>query len=99
MLRTLAVNEKGNWKDHLPQIVHAYNCTRRESTGFSPPFLLFGHHLCLLVDILFGLVGEKQIMSHKSYTDRWAKRMTEAYRIASEKSSLSSIKNKYMTKS
>ena len=36
MLRTLPVNKKSRWKDSLNKVVHAYNCTRNDVTGFSP---------------------------------------------------------------
>ena len=32
MLQTLTDREKERWKEHLPQMIHAYNCTRHEST-------------------------------------------------------------------
>lgn len=72
MLRTLADKDKERWRDHLQQILHSYNCTRHESTGYSPYFLLYGHHPRLPVDLLFGLIDEKQ------RKEKWAERMTEA---------------------
>lgn len=42
MLRTVPDNEKYNWKDHVNKVIHAYNCTRNDSGGYSPFFFLFG---------------------------------------------------------
>ncbi|KAJ8012613.1 hypothetical protein DPEC_G00044680 [Dallia pectoralis] len=94
MLRTLADKEKERWKEHLPQIVHAYNCTRHESTGYSPFYLLYGRNPHLPVDLIFGLVEPRDGVTPKGYANQWAARMVEAYKIAEGNSRKASARGK-----
>ena len=55
MLGTLQENQKSDWKAHVPTLVHAYNATFHDSTGFSPYFLMFGRHPRLAIDAFLGL--------------------------------------------
>ena len=43
------------WPEHVATIVHAYNCTKSNSTGFYPYFLLHERHPMLPVDIEIGV--------------------------------------------
>uniref|UniRef100_A0A3Q3K445 Gypsy retrotransposon integrase-like protein 1 n=1 Tax=Monopterus albus TaxID=43700 RepID=A0A3Q3K445_MONAL len=95
MLRTLSEKERDNWKDHLTHVVHAYNCTRHESTGFSPYYLLYGRHPQLPVDLLFGLIVEGEEETPHGYAEKWKEKMVEAYKIANANSQQSSAKGKH----
>ena len=50
MLGTLEDRQKEDWKSYVAPLVHSYNATRHDSTGFSPYFLMFGRHPRLAVD-------------------------------------------------
>ena len=42
MLGTLLEKPKSTWMEQVPTLVHAYNCTMNNVTGFSPYYLMFG---------------------------------------------------------
>ena len=82
MLRTLEESQKSRWKEHLNKVVHAYNSTVHEATGFSPFFLLFGREPTLPVDLMFPRKGEERNQSQTGYAEKWREVMQEAYAIA-----------------
>ena len=86
MLHTLPETQKSRWADNLNHEVHAYNCTRHESTGYSTFFLLVGRHPRLPVDLMFEIEGQTNHENHSKYVEKWRKAMTEAYELAGKKS-------------
>ena len=94
MLRTLPENEKSQWKDHVCKVVHAYNCTRNGTTGYSPFFLLFGRHPRLPIDLIFQTKTPSTKQEHLQYVKQWGQAMQEAYQLAGKKINERGIKAK-----
>ncbi|CAI5672770.1 unnamed protein product [Oreochromis niloticus] len=95
MLGTLRDQEKSCWRDHVRPLVHAYNCTRNEVTGFTPYELMFGRQPRLPVDLAFNLpVQEEQHSSHSEYVQKLKSRLKESYKLAVDKAAKMAHKNK-----
>lgn len=93
MLGTLEPKQKSKWKDHVKPLVHAYNCTRNDTTGFTPYELMFGRSPP--VDLAFGLpVNQGKHQPHSQYVQSLKARLQESYRIASETAAKAAEKNK-----
>jgi hypothetical protein len=83
MLGTLEPYQKVDWKKYVAPLVHAYNCTKHETTGYSPFYLMFLRHPRLPVDLLFGTgAGHDGPQYHKEFVASLRKRMQYAYDIA-----------------
>ena len=94
MLRTLPESYKSRWHEHLNKVTHAYNCTRNDSTGFSPFYLLFGRHPRLPIDMIFNIDQPSSARSYNEYVQQWKQAMEEAYSIANRRSIAAGEKNK-----
>ncbi|XP_067664261.1 uncharacterized protein [Haliotis asinina] len=95
MLGTLEPESKKDWKTHVAPLVHAYNCTRHETTGYSPFYLMFGRHPRLPIDLAFGLDMESVIStSMLKYTKTLQGKLRNAYEIAARKASESQSQQK-----
>lgn len=57
MLETLEPSQKSKWSQNIAHLVHAYNCTPNEATGYSPYLLMFGREARLPVGCLFWCVS------------------------------------------
>ena len=85
MLRTLPESYKSHWKEYLNKVVHAYNCTRHKLTGYSPFYLIFGHHPRLPIDLVFNLKPPVENKSYPKYVADWQSALKEAYSITASK--------------
>ena len=94
MLCTLPESYKSRWEEHLSKVIHAYNCTRNDSTGFSPFYLLFGRHPRLPINMIFNIDQPSSATSYSEYVQQWKQAMEEAYSIANHRSIATGEKNK-----
>ncbi len=94
MLGTLDNSKKSDWKAYVPSLVHAYNCTRNEVTGYSPHYIMFGRHPRLPVDLILGRPRVEGSSDYGSFVDSLKKRLQYAYKVASDKVAESQRSNK-----
>ncbi|XP_076850337.1 uncharacterized protein LOC143500204 [Brachyhypopomus gauderio] len=93
MLGTLESAQKRQWSQHVTQLVHAYNSTKNDSTGYSPYYLMFGREARLPVDICFG-AEEREGVSHSRYVEELRKDLQSAYELAKKASNQVHLRNK-----
>ena len=96
MLGTLEDRQKEDWKSFVAPLVHAYNATKHDSTGFSPYFLMFGRHPRLAVDAFIGIKSSQDppIKSREHYATKLKKRLHFAYKAASSEAEKSASRQK-----
>ena len=79
MLKTLDPIQKPRWKEHVTALVHAYNCTKHESTQYSPFYLMFGRQPRLPINVFLGVDPD-----YTPSVESVKKRLEAAYKAASE---------------
>ena len=85
MVGTLLEKPKSTWREQVPTLVHAYNCTKNNVTDFSPYYLVFGQEPCLPNDILFGTnTADLKGNTSTKYVENLKKIIEWAYKTASE---------------
>ncbi|MCG7878036.1 MAG: DDE-type integrase/transposase/recombinase [Candidatus Thiodiazotropha taylori] len=95
MLGTLEEYQKSDWKAHIPTLVHAYNATFHDSTGYSPFFLMFGRHPRLAIDAFLGLTPDSLSGTcHSDYIRKLRDRLNFAYKKAEEEAKQSAAVHK-----
>ena len=83
MLRTLEHAKKLDWKSSVSSLVHAYNCTNHDSTGFSPYEIMFGRKPKLPIDILFDLHSNEEPLEYTLFVQKLKDRLKYTYDLVS----------------
>ena len=97
MLGTLDPKKKADWKSHVGSLVLVYNCTKHDTTGFSPYYLLFGHHHRIVVDLALGRHESSGPVTSHDYINTLKEGLKEVYDLAesSVKHSQADQKDRY----
>ena len=83
-------------ENHVPSLVHAYNCTRNAVTGLSLYYLLFGREPRLPVDVEFRLQrgGQRGSPGESNYISQLRRRLTFAHRKARHMAQMQQAKHR-----
>lgn len=95
MLGTLKAQEKSRWKDFVKPLVHAYNCTKHETTGFTPYELMFRRQPRLPVDLIFNTtVNRDSPKFHSQYVQSLKTHLQESCKLAQKNAAKTAGRNK-----
>ena len=96
-LVALDLKKKADWKSHVGSLVHAYNCTKHDTTGFSPYYLMFGRHRRIAVDLALGRHESSGPVTSRDYINSLKEGLKKAYDLAesSVKRSQADQKDRY----
>lgn len=95
MLGTLEEKDKHHWRDYVKPLVHAYNCTRNDTTGYSPYELMFGRQPALPVDFVLGTnPAAGSHSTHSEYVHNLRQRLQESYTLAADRARKRGEQNK-----
>ena len=79
MIDTLETKDRQCWKDYLPTLVHAYNCTKNNATDY----LMHTWKPRLPIDIRFGLASPKaEKHSHNKFLAKLSAQLRWCYDLA-----------------
>ena len=81
MLGTLETDQKVDWKTYVAPLVHMYNSTQHDTTGFSPYFLLFGREPRLPIDLLLPSPDTTGAKTFTGYIEGLRERLKHAHQV------------------
>lgn len=84
MLGTLSREKKRRWSEHVVHLVHAYNSTKCDATGYSPYYLMFGREARLPIVLCFGVMYDSDEVNHSRYMEKLRENLREVYWLAAE---------------
>lgn len=85
MLGTLEGIDKCHQQDFVKLMVHAYNCMRNDTTGFSPYELMFRRQPRLPIDLVLGIHPDKgNHQTHSEYVKGLCQHLPESYALAAK---------------
>ncbi|KAL6488151.1 hypothetical protein MHYP_G00047770 [Metynnis hypsauchen] len=95
MLGTLRTEDKTHWRDFVKTLVHAYNCTKHDTTGFTPYELMFGRQPRLPIDLAFNVpLNCREQKSHSQYVRTLKDHLRESYQLARTNAAKAAERNK-----
>jgi transposase InsO family protein len=95
MLGTLEPKDKQDWKSQIGSLLHAYNCCKHDSTGFSPYRLMFGRQPRLALDVVLGLISDQPVQQeYGKYVDHLRNSLKHAYELATRNSGVAQQRQK-----
>ena len=84
MLQTLPDLKIRKWDESLNKMIHAYNCTKDEVTGYPPYYLLFGRTSRLPINLVFNLNQDGAKEEYNTYVQNWQQGTKLAYQMAQQ---------------